>query len=83
MFKTYILHSASKDRFYVGHTSDMEDRLKRHNSRRSKSTKYGMPWKVVYTKDFKTKSRAYQNEMFIKSKKSRDFIIQLITNKNG
>ena len=78
MFKTYILHSASKDRFYVGHTSDLKDRFKRHNSGRSKSTKYGVPWNIVYTIEFNTKSEAYQFEMLIKSKKSRDYIFQLI-----
>ena len=78
MFKTYILHSASKDRFYVGHTSDLKDRFKRHNSGRSKSTKYGVPWNIVYTKEFNTKSEAYQFEMLIKSKKSRDYIFRLI-----
>ena len=78
MFKTYILHSASKDRFYVGHTSDLKDRFKRHNSGKSKSTKHGVPWTIVYTKEFNTKSEAYQFEMLIKSKKSRDYIFRLI-----
>ncbi|MDP5082280.1 MAG: GIY-YIG nuclease family protein [Winogradskyella sp.] len=78
IFNTYILYSKSKDRFYVGHTADVEDRLNRHNSGRSKSTKYGMPWEIAYTKEFTTKPEAYQFEMLIKSKKSRDFIIQLI-----
>ncbi|WP_179007965.1 GIY-YIG nuclease family protein [Winogradskyella forsetii] len=39
MFKTYLLYSESKNRFYVAHTSDIEDRIKRHNSGKSKSTK--------------------------------------------
>ena len=78
MFKTYILYSKLKDKFYVGHTSDMGDRIKRHNSGRSKSTKYGMPWEIVYTKAFNTKSEAYQFEMLVKSKKSRGFIKKLI-----
>ena len=78
MFKTYILHSASKDRFYIGHTSDLKDRFKRHNSGRSKSTKYGIPWNIVYTKEFDTKSEAYQFEMLIKSKKSKAYIFRLI-----
>jgi putative endonuclease len=78
MFKTYILYSISKDRFYIGHTANMEDRIKRHNSGRSKSTKYGIPWEIVYTKEFTSKAEAYQFEMLIKSKKSRNFINRLI-----
>ncbi len=79
-FTTYIIYSKSKDRFYVGHTEDMKDRLKRHNSGRSKSTKYGIPWEIVYTKGFETKSEAYQYEMYIKKQKSSEFIIKLINN---
>ncbi len=77
---TYILYSNSKDRFYIGHTAVMKDRLKRHNCGGSKSTKYGIPWEVVYTKEFETKPEAYQFEMHIKKLKSSEFIIKLIYN---
>ncbi|MBV7268105.1 GIY-YIG nuclease family protein [Winogradskyella luteola] len=78
MYCTYILYSQSKDRYYIGHSADLDDRLKRHNGGRSKSTKYGIPWKIVYTKEFATKPEAYQHEMHIKRPKSRDFILKLI-----
>ncbi len=78
MFSTYILYSESKERFYVGHTADMKDRINRHNNGRSKSTKYGIPWKVVYTELFKTKSEANQRELYIKKQKSRVYILKLI-----
>ena len=55
------------------------DRLKRHNSGRSTFTKRGIPWHVVYQKDYKTKSEAYQAELYIKSQKSRIYIEQLIS----
>ena len=48
------------------HSTDMEGRIKRHNSGNSKPTKYGIPWKIVYTKDFTTKFDAYQFEMLKK-----------------
>ncbi|SDI31395.1 GIY-YIG nuclease family protein [Winogradskyella thalassocola] len=78
MYTTYILYSKSKNRFYVGHSADLKDRLKRHNTGRSKSTKYGLPWTVVYTKEFTTKSEAYQYEMYVKKQKSSEFIRKLI-----
>ena len=82
MFKTYILYSKSKDKFYIGHTASIEDRLKRYNAGRSKSTKYGLPWEVIYIKEFETKSQAYNDEMFIKKQKSSKFIRNLINNKD-
>ena len=42
-------------------------RLKRHNRGKVRSTKAYIPWKVVYTEEFQTKSEAYQREMFFKS----------------
>jgi len=79
MFTTYILYSERIDIYYVGSTSNIEDRLKRHNSGRSTFTKRGLPWKLVYSKNYQTKSEAYQAELYIKLQKSRKYIEELIT----
>ena len=42
-----ILKSQATGRYYCGETQDIEDRLERHNSGRSKSTKSGIPWELV------------------------------------
>ena len=78
MCVTYILYSERIDVYYVGSTSDFEDRLRRHNSGRSTYTKRGIPWIVVYQKEYETKSEAYQAELYIKSQKSRKYIEELI-----
>ncbi len=78
MFTTYILYSKSKDIFYVGSTGNLMDRLKRHNGGRSIYTKIGIPWIIVYQKQYPTKSEAYQAELYIKSQKSRLYIEILI-----
>jgi len=38
----------------------------------------GIPWKIVYWKEYETKSEAYCTEMYIKSQKSRKHIESLI-----
>ena len=43
MHTTYILHSVKIDTYYIGSTSNIEDRLKRHNSGRNTYTKRGIP----------------------------------------
>jgi putative endonuclease len=78
MYVVYILYSLSKDQYYIGHTSNLEDRLKRHNARRSKATKHGIPWQVKYTQSFTTKSLAYRRELQLKAMKSKVFIENLI-----
>ena len=47
-FFTYILYSPSSDKYYIGSSGDLNGRLQRHNQGRSKATKYGIHWKLVY-----------------------------------
>ena len=68
----YILYSISVDRYYVGQTSNLEDRLKRHNQGRSKYTKSGIPWTLKYKESFGTRSEAKAREKKFKSAESRD-----------
>ncbi len=80
IFYTYILYSDKKDKFYVGYTSDIDKRLDKHNSGSSRSTKDGIPWKLVYFEEFETKSEAIKREIQIKRMKSRKYIESLIVN---
>jgi putative endonuclease len=50
---------------------NLDDRINRHNSGRSTFTKRGIPWIVVYQKQYPTTSEAYQAELYLKSQKSR------------
>ena len=67
MFVVYILKSDKNGRHYYGHTKNLDNRLKLHNSGRVRSTKAYKPWKVIYTETYATKSSAYKREMFFKS----------------
>jgi putative endonuclease len=78
MFYTYILFSELTNKYYVGSTGNIADRLERHNMGRSKATQSGIPWRLVYTECFDTRSEAYRREMEIKSWKSHNRISQLV-----
>ena len=78
MYFTYIIYSKSKDKYYVGYTHDLKLRLERHNSGWSRSTKSGIPWKLVYFEDSNEKNEAIKRENEIKRKKSRKYIEELI-----
>ena len=77
MAHVYILYSHTIDTYYVGSTGNLEDRLIRHNAGRSKYTKRGIPWTLVYAKEFATKAEACREEYRIKAEKSRKYIEQL------
>ena len=80
MYIFYILYSAKLDRYYVGYTNDIHRRLSEHNRIKGKYTDIGLPWILVYTEEYKSKKEAMNREKFIKSKKSKQFIIDLISN---
>ncbi len=67
MYYFYILYSKRRGRYYYGHTSDVDIRLKRHNEGWTKSTKSGIPWKVVYCEQYPTKSEAIKRELEVKN----------------
>ncbi|MDF0707040.1 GIY-YIG nuclease family protein [Flagellimonas okinawensis] len=79
----YIIYSESLDRYYVGHSQDLDDRMSRHKGRRSKYTKNADDWKVKYTESFSTRSKAMTREREIKKKKSRRYIEFLISERKG
>ena len=79
MFVVYILCSLKYNRYYIGHTKNINSRLAEHNRGKVRSTKAFVPWKVIYTETFETKPDAYQREMEIKSYKSGNAFKKLIS----
>jgi len=52
VYSTYILYSKLLDKYYVGSTNNLENRLFRHNSGYNKFTKTGIPWELVFVENF-------------------------------
>jgi len=78
VFSVYILKSSVTDKYYIGQTSDIDRRLSYHNSGYSKSTKAGIPWKLVYSENFDTRQQAMNREAELKKYKSRIMIEKII-----
>ncbi|MEQ3691778.1 MAG: GIY-YIG nuclease family protein [Flavobacterium sp.] len=74
MFFVYILFSASKAKYYVGQTNNIEDRLIRHNSGFVKSTKLGLPWNLVRFFEVSTRSEAMSLEKKIKGRGAKRYL---------
>jgi putative endonuclease len=81
-FKVYILFSELKNRFYIGFTSNLVERVIRHNQKSKGFTGNVNDWEVVYVENYDTKEEAQQRELIIKSWKSRTKIQELISKKD-
>jgi putative endonuclease len=69
-FIVYILFSETKNRFYIGFTSNLEERITRHNQKSKGFTGSVSDWRVVYQEKYAAKEQARQRELQIKSWKS-------------
>jgi len=70
MYYVYVLKSQKTGKLYIGLTSNLKNRFLEHNSGTEKSTKYGVPWTLVYYEAFLSKLDASKREKQIRSFKS-------------
>ena len=78
MFHVYILQNPA-GRFYIGHTDDLERRLRQHNNPEGKShlgkfTHKNGPWALVWSEPHPDRSLAMRREYEIKRWKSARLI---------
>jgi len=76
MVCVYILFSSSTNKFYIGSSRNENAllRLAAHNSGKTKSTKYGKPWSVIFEEKLETYTEARKKENFLKSGVGRKWI---------
>jgi putative endonuclease len=76
-FYVYILYTEKFDKFYIGQTDDVTNRLHRHNSGYEKATKPYIPWVMVWYTEKPSRAEAMQLEKKLKNlskERIRDFI---------
>ncbi|MFN8279487.1 MAG: GIY-YIG nuclease family protein [Saprospiraceae bacterium] len=75
MYYTYILLSepvppqaGTIKKYYVGSTSNPDDRLIRHNRGEVNFTSKGIPWVLICIEEYRTREEALQQEKKIKGR---------------
>ena len=53
--------------WYIGSTRNLRKRILSHNSGKNRSTKYGVPWKVIYCEISTNQQDARARERYLKS----------------
>ena len=77
MDTVYILE-LNNGQYYIGSTSNIEHRLIEHNSGKTKSIRYKLPAKLVFTQEFESTSKARNIESKLKKFKSRAIVKKII-----
>ena len=71
----YIL-KLSNDTYYTGITKDLTKRLRQHNTGQSKSTRHGLPVKVIYSVTMPDYKQARWLEVKIKNRGAARYLRQ-------
>ncbi|GGD47641.1 GIY-YIG nuclease family protein [Muriicola marianensis] len=67
MIWVYAIRSISYEYIYVGMTSNLEDRLRRHNRGWEKTTRPYAPFNLIYKEECASRKLARQREKYWKS----------------
>ena len=74
MFYVYLIKSVNfPETFYVGYTTNVEERFEIHNSGGSTHTAKYKPWEMVMFLAFTEESKARRFELYLKSQSGRAF----------
>ena len=67
MYFVYVLQSMKDGFLYIGMTSDLEKRIKRHNAGYERSTRRRIPFKLLHHELLPTRQEARAREKYLKS----------------
>ena len=73
------MYSKKIDQYYVGSSHDPETRLYYHNLGKKGWTKKGIPWELLYKKEYEDKKTAMEKERYIKNMKDRNIIEKILS----
>ena len=71
MYSVYAISSLTVNRIYIGHTSNIEKRLKYHNSGYVRSTSQAKAWKLLALEKVETRDQARWIEHSLKKSKGK------------
>ena len=74
MWYIYLILSKKTGKWYIGSTKDLRKRILYHNSGKSKATKSGIPWEIIYCEISLNKNDARAREKYLKSGMGRRYL---------
>jgi len=73
-----VLKSQKDKRLYIGYSSDLRNRLNKHNNGEVESTKHRRPLELIFYEAFKNKKDAQRREKYFKTDKGKSSLRQIL-----
>ncbi len=70
MYYVYVLQSKKDNKLYIGSTSNLKKRLKKHDNGKVESTRYRRPLDLIYYEAYKEKEITRKREKLLKRGKA-------------
>jgi putative endonuclease len=80
MFYTYVLRSKRDGKSYTGYTSDLNNRVEKHNRGQIESTKMRKPFELVYFEACSDERDAIRREKYLKTSWGKRYIKSRLRN---
>ncbi|OGZ20483.1 MAG: hypothetical protein A2654_01485 [Candidatus Nealsonbacteria bacterium RIFCSPHIGHO2_01_FULL_43_31] len=77
-YYVYVLYNKTRDFIYIGYSEDLHQRLKEHNSGKSKSTKYYIPLELIHYEAYKNKRDTKRREEYLKTNRGRTTLMTML-----
>ncbi len=80
MYTVYAIHNVTADKYYIGQTKNLEERLHLHNTKALSgyTSRFEGKWCVIYSEEAATRAKALLREKQLKSYQGRQFIKKYI-----
>lgn len=76
MYQVYAIYNRIANKYYIGQTNDLSQRLELHNNHAFKGYTARFPgeWELIYQESVATRQEALKREKLLKDHKGRDFV---------
>jgi len=78
MYTVYAIKSKIKNDIYIGLTSNLEERIRRHNNGYEKTIRPYRPFNLIYEERHLTRQEARKREKYFKSGVGKEFLKSLL-----
>jgi len=80
MYYVYIFQSQKDKKLYIGFTSNLKKRIRKHRVEEVTSTKTRRPLRLIFYEAFLAKQDALRRERYFKTQKGKASLKQIIRN---
>ena len=78
MYYVYVLRSQLDNNLYIGYTTNLRERLQKHQNGEVTSTKFRRPFELIFYEGYKSMKDAKRREGYLKSSKGKSSLNMML-----